>query len=180
MLKRSLQCAIALTGMAIAAPQAWADAKASLIRHTAKTGNWMVTKVCAESKGKCKIYDTEPEYDDSNNITTEPLTELKAEGSTFTFNSGGATSSGKDYWIVYYPKLTNMGVKLEFKRGADPKKETTTTLQVDGIYMADAFAKGPTITFATKVSGKAKFVKANFMKGWTLLSNLPKPFITLD
>jgi hypothetical protein len=179
-----------MAGMAVTAPQAArADDLPCLIRHTAQTADWTVTKVSPAGKGKCKIYSTEPKYDDSNKILTQPVAELKEEGSSYTFNSGRVLSEGRDFWIVFYPNLGNVKVQLEFTRGAEKggkgDKGLKANLLVDGLFAADMWGKGPKITFSTssaKAGKKAACTRERFGKGKfiAVLNPDPQPFITLD
>jgi hypothetical protein len=184
MLKTLFHCTIVLAGLAAAAPQAArADDMPCLIRHTAKTAAWTVRKVSPAGKGKCKIYSTEPKYGDGNKILTEPVAELKDEDSSYTFDSGGVTSDGRDFWVVFYPNLGNVKVKLEFIRGTDTGSKAS--LLVDGLFAVDTWGKGPKITFSTsssKAGKKAKCDKERFAKGKfiAVLNPDPQPFITLD
>jgi hypothetical protein len=156
-----------LLGLCLASsPAAWADGLPSLVRHSALLTCWTVTKACPESKGKAKIYDRVPVYGKDNTITTKPVSELKAENATFTFDRG------KDYWIVFYPHWGNVNVKLDFKRG-----NTTANLHVNGLFGADAWIKGPDVTFATNNSDKAKCSKPDREKG---LLKAASPFLVLD
>jgi len=182
-LKSLFHCTIVLAGMAAAAPQAVrADDLPSIIRHTARTGNWTVRKTSPASKGKCKIFLAEPKYDDNHEISDDQLEkELKEKNDSYTFNSGSLGSGGRDYWIVFYPKLGNVKVELEFTRGEDTKMKAT--LLVDGLLAADMWGKGPKITFtksSTKAGDKAKYYENKFRKGFTFLARELEPFITLD
>jgi len=182
MLKSLFHCTIILAGAAVAAPRAArADDLPSLIRHTALTADWTVKKTSPASKGKCKIYLTEPKYGEKNEIETSLEAELKESGDSYTFSSGGVSSGGKSFWIVFYPKVGNVKVQLEFIRGKDTKSKAT--LLVNGLFAADTWGKGPDITFSkssSKAGEKAQCDKDNFRKGNTFLSREPLTFLSLD
>ena len=137
---RSFQFAIVLTGLAAAAPQgAWADSKPCLIEHIGLQAPWTVTKNCPPADGKCKIYDTEPEYSTLNNVKTPELKLLKAKGATFTFEAN------KKYWIVFFPNGRKVAVRLDFVKGRTDNK---TTLIVNGTFAVATWFKGPEAALA--------------------------------
>lgn len=173
---RSLQCAIVISGLAFAAPQAaWADSKPCLIKVIGLQAPWTVTKACPAADGKVKLYDTEPEYDLKSSIRTDELQELKAEGSAFTFKKGTT------YWMVYYPKSRTVAVKLEFVKGYGAS-DNKTTLLVEGDYMALKWWSGPTVTdLYQNPSDKNMSVlaPAAFGKGITPKGKPEQVFLTL-
>ncbi len=177
MLTRSIQCAIVLTGMAAAAPQAaWADSKPSLIKVIGTLAQWTVTKVSPASDGKCKIYETEPVYSVLNNVQTEEAVELKEAGSDFAFKKDTS------YWIVFFPKDRDVAVRLEFAKGKD-LSANKTSLTVKGTFYAAKWWKGPEVAMQYLNAGDGKmsiFNKANFGKGITPKGKTPQVFLTLN
>jgi len=82
----------------MASVSAWAAEPASLFR----TGRSEFTiALDAKSKGKIKIYEEKPVYDDDNNLEATPskVAELKI-GTNFTSYK---LKKGRDYYIIFFP-----------------------------------------------------------------------------
>ncbi len=149
-----------------AAPCALAVQPPSIIEHTALKDPWTVGIIYSMvNPGKVKIFDQEPQYTDSGELTDDSVAVAELRNSKQTFKLDRMV---RTYWIIFYPEkgLTNLTLKFH-KQGTQDASDAK--LQVKRVDVKNV-GSTPEILKATNAS-KAKFNVKNFeyAKGGSLV-----------